>query len=341
MIDNPTMTGIGFVDQFRAFFRADDLEVPPRNWLLRPEVASARERLMAACIFDPIFSRAAILHIGFRDDDFDMITRPINERAIGFDKNYAAAYDEAHLPFETASQDVVWSSFYLQQLEHPVAAIKDWLRILKPGGYLVLSNSLVESVTRVADATHMPAKQISLAKLFGIMDEIFQTYPCRIVHCAQTSPTFQEIAGEDILSEIDLVIEKITASESIASSDDRDIKITEIWNEAIQFHQQGNLDLAERHYQDILRLEPDNFSATHMLGVVHFQKNRLDVAESLLRRAISLNGGVTEAHYNLGCVLRAAARFQEARASFEYSLILNPEFEMAQTRLKEMQELNT
>jgi tetratricopeptide (TPR) repeat protein len=113
--------------------------------------------------------------------------------------------------------------------------------------------------------------------------------------------------------------------------------MTEILGQAMACHRAGSLERAQALYQTILQTVPDDFPATHMLGVVHFQRGELISAEMLLRQAISLDDGVAEAHYNLGCVLRAADQLSEAKRCFELSLQLNPGFEMARARLDEMQ----
>lgn len=46
--------------------------------------------------------------------------------------------DAATLPFEDASQDFVFSSHLLEHIEDHVAALKEWWRVLKVGGHLVL-----------------------------------------------------------------------------------------------------------------------------------------------------------------------------------------------------------
>jgi len=112
--------------------------------------------------------------------------------------------------------------------------------------------------------------------------------------------------------------------------------MTEILSKAMAFHQAGSLERAQALYQTVLQTVPDDFPATHMLGVVHFQRGELISAEALLRQAAALNDGVAEMHYNLGCVLRAAGQPSEAKRCFERSLQLNPGFEMALARLDEI-----
>ena len=325
-IESLPIMGIASVDKFVEAFRCDDMILQPSEWLLRPKVARSLDRFKTCHLLQKIFSLDTILHIGFRGGQ-DLPVRPVNERAIGVDIGYAG-YDGTNLMFETESLDVVWSSYCLHQMSFPLEAIDEWLRVVKLGGFLVISCVLTES-----DSAISSVKKVSLAKFFRMMDKILSGGSCRIRHCAQT-PSIHMGGREDLVSEIDLVLEKIPNLSALASI--KAASVAQFWAEAIKFHQVGELEHAENFYQKILLLAPDNFSALHMLGVVYFQRNQLESAEVLLRRAIALNAGVTEVHYNLACVLRAAGRYSEARVYFTNSLAINPGFAMAVARLDEM-----
>ena len=70
------------------------------------------------------------------------------------------------------------------------------------------------------------------------------------------------------------------------------------------------LEAAER-YEDVLRLDPSHFDATHMLGVVQYHRGRFDDALRLLTRAVQLRPNVAEAWGNLGIVQGARRREEE------------------------------
>lgn len=56
--------------------------------------------------------------------------------AIGIDKDYPG-YDGTHLPFEDNSQQFVYSSHCLEHISNYQEVIKEWLRVVKPGGYII------------------------------------------------------------------------------------------------------------------------------------------------------------------------------------------------------------
>lgn len=58
--------------------------------------------------------------------------------AIGIDIDYPG-YDGITLPFNSESQDYVFSSHCLEHIDDPFQAIQEWWRVLKVGGYLVVT----------------------------------------------------------------------------------------------------------------------------------------------------------------------------------------------------------
>jgi SAM-dependent methyltransferase len=77
-----------------------------------------------------------VLDIGYRGADAD--TSPIVENATGIDIGYSG-YDGIHLPFESQSQDAVYSSHCLEHIEEELNAIREWFRVIRVDGYLVIT----------------------------------------------------------------------------------------------------------------------------------------------------------------------------------------------------------
>lgn len=65
-------------------------------------------------------------------------TVPILETAIGIDLNYSG-YDGTTLPFNSESQDYVYSSHCLEHIQDYKASIVDWFRVLKTNGYMIIA----------------------------------------------------------------------------------------------------------------------------------------------------------------------------------------------------------
>ena len=129
---------------------------------------------------------------------------------------------------------------------------------------------------------------------------------------------------------------------------------------AFASHQAGDLQEADRLYQQVLAADPTHADALHLRGVLclqrgdpgsaveliaraidqapakaHYHSNlgeayrlsaRLPPAESALRRAIEIDPRHAEAHGNLGVVLRQLGRVGESLDCFRQALSINPDF---------------
>src|ERR1700680_3929683 len=69
---------------------------------------------------------------------------------------------------------------------------------------------------------------------------------------------------------------------------------------AVAFQRDGNLDEAAKLYRQILSELPQDFDATHLLGVVALQQGQFDAAQRLIQAALGINPHNTSAMANLG-----------------------------------------
>src|SRR5436305_8450290 len=96
-------------------------------------------------------------------------------------------------------------------------------------------------------------------------------------------------------------------------------------DQAIRYHQSGQLVQAEQLYRQILRDEPQQADAWHFLGLLTFQTGRGEIAVEYIGKAIALGANDARVHVNLGRIHDARGRLEEARASFEQALRLQPD----------------
>jgi protein O-GlcNAc transferase len=94
---------------------------------------------------------------------------------------------------------------------------------------------------------------------------------------------------------------------------------------ALDHHKAGRLPEAERLYRQVCAADPNHAGGFHRLGVVAHQLGRPDAAE-LLKRAVTLQPDIAEAHNDLGNVLGAQGKFVQAAACFERAAVLKPDF---------------
>jgi predicted O-linked N-acetylglucosamine transferase (SPINDLY family) len=89
-------------------------------------------------------------------------------------------------------------------------------------------------------------------------------------------------------------------------------------------HRAGRLDQAEKLYRQVLKTEPENFSALHMLGFLKAQQGRYDEAIILLNKAVKANPRDLTAQGYYAHALMAAQRFDDALAAYDRLLAAQP-----------------
>jgi tetratricopeptide (TPR) repeat protein len=94
--------------------------------------------------------------------------------------------------------------------------------------------------------------------------------------------------------------------------------------QAISLHQQGRLVEAEAAYKAILNVDPNEFDALHLLGIINAQRNSFEEAEKLFRRALAVDQKVPPCLQNYAAVLCKLERFAEAVEYYTSAIKLAP-----------------
>lgn len=102
---------------------------------------------------------------------------------------------------------------------------------------------------------------------------------------------------------------------------------------AVAHHGAGRLEQAAAAYQRILKAEPANAQALHLLGVVHHQQGDNEIAHDLISRALEIDPNYADAHGNMGHVLSALHRHAEALSHFTTATVLEPTLAEAHNNL--------
>lgn len=136
--------------------------------------------------------------------------------------------------------------------------------------------------------------------------------------------------------------------------------IEKIVTDGLKMHQAGNLVEAKKLYQDALIIEPKNFSALQLMGLVLVQSGenlrsinyfdqalqlnpkfvpcyinrgiafhtlgRFDDAINSYKQAIKIQPNSVEAYSNIGITLNSLKRYDEALISYEKALSIKPNF---------------
>jgi predicted O-linked N-acetylglucosamine transferase (SPINDLY family) len=102
--------------------------------------------------------------------------------------------------------------------------------------------------------------------------------------------------------------------------------ISALLAEAVHLHNRGQLAPAEAIYWRVLKLQPGNADALHLLGVMCFQIGRFDKALEFFDQALASQPRFAEALNNRGNALVALGRREEAILQFEQAVAVKPEF---------------
>jgi tetratricopeptide (TPR) repeat protein len=99
-----------------------------------------------------------------------------------------------------------------------------------------------------------------------------------------------------------------------------------LFQQAAQFHRQGQLAAAERIYQQLITLLPMSAEPRHFLGVLRLQQGRFEDALNLIAAALRIDPRNPEALVNHGHALKSLRRFEEAAAAYDRALAVRPDF---------------
>lgn len=137
--------------------------------------------------------------------------------AIGVDLDYPG-YDGIRLPFDDGTVDTVFSSHCLEHILYDHAAIRDWYRVLKVGGFIVCfvpHQGLYEKKRFLPSRWNGDHKRMyTPASLLASFEHALELNSYRVRHVADNDEGFRYALGPDSHSdgayEIELVIERIT-----------------------------------------------------------------------------------------------------------------------------------
>jgi tetratricopeptide (TPR) repeat protein len=102
--------------------------------------------------------------------------------------------------------------------------------------------------------------------------------------------------------------------------------LVDMLRRATVHHQRGQLHEAEALYRQVLAIQPNNFDALHLCGVLVHQRGDAAEALKLIARALKTNARSAAAHSNYGTILAAVERHDEALKSYDRAIALKPDY---------------
>lgn len=156
-----------------------------------------------------------VLDIGYRGGFGE--AEPIVPQAIGIDLGYPG-YDGIRLPFPDNSQDAIYTSHCLEHMDNLREVIREWLRVLKIGGYAVI---VVPHQYLYEKKLHLPSKHpdhrhiFTPSKLLAIIEDALPPNHYRVRHLMDNDLFYDYSLPPEThpvgCYEIELVLEKIQA----------------------------------------------------------------------------------------------------------------------------------
>lgn len=101
--------------------------------------------------------------------------------------------------------------------------------------------------------------------------------------------------------------------------------VSDIFQQAIHYHQNGDILKAEELYKKVLELDIAHADSYHLTGIIAYEKKEYHHAESLIDKAISLSPDMAVYHYNIGLVYVEQARIDKALSAFCTAIELEPD----------------
>ncbi len=98
----------------------------------------------------------------------------------------------------------------------------------------------------------------------------------------------------------------------------------------------GCFDEAEKVFQKVLNVNPDDLDTYNRMGIALRQQKRYEEAEHLYMRALKMHPQHAGFYHNLGVVYIAWKQLDKAEKCFKRALNLDPESEASKTMLEKI-----
>ncbi|HOI16800.1 MAG TPA: tetratricopeptide repeat protein, partial [Geobacteraceae bacterium] len=252
--------------------------------------------------------------------------------------------------FKDAAFDILYAPHVLGRYDyrHELSdVLREWLRVLKPGGSLCISVPDLEILSRMLiDAEY----GLSSEERFRVMQMIFGCHADPHDY-NQSGFTFEILS--DYLSRAGFTT--IRRVSSFGFFDDASVMVFHglpislnvradkpladqseceaLCDEAARLTAAGDMEKGERVFFSVLQRFPDYPRALHALGVIAFRRGDSERALELISRAVSVKPDFSGAWNNLGNVYMALDKFDEAAEAYRRALDSDPGLNVSRRNL--------
>lgn len=91
---------------------------------------------------------------------------------------------------------------------------------------------------------------------------------------------------------------------------------------ALELHQKGNLDEAEKLYEEILSATPNDINALNLLGFLQIQTGKYKESVNYLKKAVELHPSFFDAWFNLGLACKNNNQLDDSIAAYKNAIAI-------------------
>ncbi|WDP87271.1 MAG: tetratricopeptide repeat protein [Desulfobacter sp.] len=103
-------------------------------------------------------------------------------------------------------------------------------------------------------------------------------------------------------------------------------KMNQLYAEALQALNSGDLQEALAFSREILAVSPNNVAAMNNVGLVFLKQKEYHSAVEIFEKAVIIDPGIAQLHHNLGLSLHKRNRLNPAAAAYQKALTLDPDY---------------
>ena len=107
------------------------------------------------------------------------------------------------------------------------------------------------------------------------------------------------------------------------------LKIKQIFDSALKNHENNNLKIAQKLYQDVLKINSNHAMANYNLGLVFEKFKEFNKAKTFYKKAIESKPDYLDAHNNLGIIFRELGDLKNAKICFQKVLAIDSNYAIA------------